>query len=137
MSRFISLDHNTSIVMKQRKVTEIAGQLVVEGEKEINFQGPYYDTTDTKEIEFLRKLGSFGTRIFEDVVPDDVVQVKQEVMVYICGFPKCKHREFTEELMKEHKQQEHSKEARARKQREALEEAAEAYEAPRKKKKAV
>jgi len=117
---FISLDHNLSIQMKPRKTTEVGGQVVVDPERDIKFRGAYYETAEEDEIDFLRKHACFGSRIFEGVIPDDVVQVKQEVATYICGFPKCKFRSFTEEAMDEHRQEEHSKAARDRKRQEAL-----------------
>lgn len=130
--RFITLDHNLSIVMRQRVTKEVGGQVVVEPEKEIRFREAYFDTDDEEEVDFIRKHACFGSRIFEEVLPDDVVMTKQEVPVYICGFPKCNFRAFTEDAMKKHRQEEHSKAARDRKRREALE--AEEVPAPKKKK---
>jgi hypothetical protein len=113
--RFITLDPNITMFVKPGWEERVGTQVVNHPPHIINFNGAYYDTDNETEIQHLRKHSTFGTRIFEEVAPDDVVSVMTETKVYICGFPKCKSEFKLREALEAHKQEEHSREARMRK----------------------
>lgn len=108
--RFITLDHDQSVVVELESTHHVGGQVIRKPIHTIQFQGPYYQTSNPKEIACIRGLDSFNKRIFENVLPGDMVQTGTEVGTkYVCSFRDCHFQSGSMEGIKHHKRQEHSK----------------------------
>lgn len=106
---FVTMDHNITMIMQNEVESIVGGRIVRQPQRSFQFHGEHYRTSDPDEIEHLRNHGTFGRRIFEGPIPDDIVQVGAEVAKFVCSYPDCNEVLFTMEQMKQHKQESHSK----------------------------
>ncbi|SRR5258708_27666078 len=112
--RFISFDHDIRLIMDNEQQHMASGKVITIPTRHINFNGPYYHTSNPEEIEHIRGLDSFGKRIFENIVPDDMLQTGTEaVRRYICSFRNCDFVAHTMEGIKFHKKEAHLKGTKA------------------------
>ena len=108
--RFISMDHDITLIRENDTEHIVGGRVVRVPHKKIVFNGPYFQTSDPEEIEHIRGLDSFGSRVFENIIPDDMVVVGTEkITKYICSYPECNHVEFTKAGIKAHKKSVHKR----------------------------
>lgn len=107
---FVTLDEGISIIVKNSNTVIVNGSSFTEPMKAIRFNGAHYRTSDPEEIAHLRKLDSFGKRIFEEALPDDAVDTQGVVVTKFACFKKdCDESFFSRDDLRAHLRAEHSK----------------------------
>lgn len=66
MAKFLSKCHNQILTMKPQRNQVLEGIVMPVPGEHIRFNGGEYETTDKKEIEFIRNHRLFGSQIVED-----------------------------------------------------------------------
>lgn len=106
---FVTMDHDITMIMQNEVESIVGGRIVRQPQRSFKFHGANYRTSDPDEIEHIRNHATFGHRIFEGVVPDDLVQVGQHVQKFVCSYPNCNEVLFTMEQVEQHKLEAHKK----------------------------